>query len=128
MDLNKLDTMLQDLKVASKVEDDKYSQLVCRLKELDILDGIQKTQIKDEYYQTLSASEKIYQKKNDTYKELISQFSEAYLEISDFYVGDELPREHYLQSKGDIQELYLLFFIAGLAEPYLEAYHKKYCS
>ena len=128
MDLNHLDIMLQGLKEKSKVEEDKYNKLVCRLKDLDTLDSIQTRYFKDEYYQTLSVSEKIYQEKNDKYKELISHYSKAYLEISDFYVGEEIPREHYLQSKKDIQELYLLFFIASVAEPYLEAYHKKYCS
>ena len=46
--------------------------------------------------------------------------------MSDFYVGPELPREHYLQSKKDVQELYLLFGLYALAEPYLNAYHDKY--
>jgi len=58
-------------------------------------------------------------------KQLISNFSQAYLEMSDFYVGPELPREHYLQSKEDVKTLYLMFAFYALAEPYIEAYDKK---
>ena len=36
--------------------------------------------------------------------------------MSDFYVGEELPREHYLQSKKDVIELYKLFVYYGMIE------------
>ena len=83
--------------------------------------------IKNEYYSLLPEHEKIYQKKNDEYKKLISQFSKAYLEICDFYVGDNLPRETYLDSKKDIFELFSLFILAAISEPYVNAYYDKYC-
>ncbi len=78
------------------------------------------------YYSQLSPHERYYQIENDKYKKLISQFSQAYLDICDFYVGDELPRETYLDSKKDICELYLLFIFFAFAEPYINAYHDKY--
>ena len=83
--------------------------------------------IKQEYYELLPEYEKIYQKKNDEYKKLISQFSKAYLEISDFYVGENLPRETFLDSKKDIYELFTLFILSAIAEPYINAYYNKYC-
>ena len=79
-----------------------------------------------EYYQTLPKHEQLYQKRNDEYKDLIQQFPLAYLELTEFYVGPELPREHYLQSKKDVVELYTLFALFAIAEPYINAYHNKF--
>ena len=70
---------------------------------------------KDYYYSQLDEREKIYQKKNDEYKKLISGFSKAYLELSEWYVGPELPRDHestFLDSKDDINSLYFLFVMS----------------
>ena len=47
--------------------------------------------------------------------------------MSDFYVGPELPREHYLQSKKDVIELYTMFAFYALWEPYINAYYDKFC-
>tara|TARA_Y100001958_G_C21230837_1_gene556560 strand:- start:2088 stop:2486 length:399 start_codon:yes stop_codon:yes gene_type:complete len=132
MDFNKLESLLENVEKKSKEEDLKYKNIIHKINnEIDNSSYIEKNEIinfKNEYYNTFSKYEGIYQRKNDQYKELISTFSKAYLEISDFYVGDNLPREHYLQSKHDIETLYFLFYFFAFAEPYLEAYHKKYCS
>ena len=82
---------------------------------------------KNIYYTFLDKYEKDYQKRNDEYKLLISKFSKAYLEMSDFYVGDNLPRETYLDSKKYICELFMLFILFALWEPYINAYYDKYC-
>jgi hypothetical protein len=126
MDIDKLEEKLNNIN--AKKDDTDLDGLIHKLKLMNDKYNIDNLEIKGYYYGTLTKYEKIYQIKNDKYKELISNFSEAYLEICDFYVGDNLPREHYLQSKKDIYELYLLMWIAAFAEPYLEAYHKKYCS
>ena len=76
---------------------------------------LKKKNFKNEYYSTLDPLEREYQKKNDEYKELISKFSYAYLEMSDFYVGPELPRDNeytYLDSKEEINTLYFLFIMS----------------
>ena len=91
--------------------------------DLDLKDKIN---IENIHYKDDSKYEKIYMQQNREYKELISNFSQAYLEMSDFYVGPELPREHYLQSKKDVKTLYLMFAFYALAEPYIEAYDKKF--
>ena len=90
------------------------------------LDPQQREEIENIHHKDDSKYEKLYQQKNREYKQLISQFSQAYLEMSDFYVGPELPREHYLQSKEDIKKLYLMFAFYALAEPYIEAFDKKF--
>ena len=69
------------------------------------------------YYDTLPEKEKNYQIANDNYKDLISQFSHAYVEMSDFYVGPELPRKEtmtFLDSQKDLQQLYFLFMILAV--------------
>ena len=90
------------------------------------LDNKEINQINLEYYKNLPKHEQIYQKKNEEYKELISQFSQAYLELSDFYVGSELPRGTYLDSKKDIIELFCLFILFAIWEPYINAYYDKF--
>ena len=125
MNLKDLESKLN--KLSSTLETDnsikEISQNIKNNKNADIITQIK---AKQEYYSHLPKHERMYQQRNDTYKELISCYSKAYLEMSDFYVGPELPREHYLQSKKDIQELYLLFGLYALAEPYLNAYYDKY--
>lgn len=93
----------------------------------NISDKYDNSTIKEIYYSLLNKYEKDYQKRNDEYKKLISGFSKAYLEMSDFYVGDNLPRETYLDTKKDIYELFCLFIIFSLWEPYINAYYEKYC-
>ena len=77
-----------------------------------------------------------YDMMNERYKNLISGYSLAYLEMSDFYYGEELPYDvyckefkkknlrlfdlkgTYLESKKDIIELYKLFIFYGLFEQF----------
>ena len=125
MDLNSLQAKLN--KLSNKLSNDTSLQTItASIKNNNLLDEDDKIKIRQEYYQTLPKYEKIYQKKNDEYKDLIQQFSLAYLELTDFYVGPELPREHYLQSKKDVVELYILFAFFSLWEPYINAYHEKF--
>ena len=119
---SKLNKLNNDLK-----NDNSIQNISENIKNNDNSDIITKIEAKQEYYSHLPKHELIYQQNNDKYKELISKYSKAYLEMSDFYVGPELPREHYLQSKKDIQELYLLFGLYALAEPYINSYYDKYC-
>lgn len=123
MDLDDLEKKLNSF--SEDLNNDNIKNITGNLLKQN-LDYIDKINIENIHYSNDSKYEKIYQQKNREYKQLISQFSQAYLEMSDFYVGPELPREHYLQSKKDVQELYLLFAFYALAEPYIEAYDKKF--
>ena len=70
------------------------------------------------YYETYPENEREYQEMNDKYKKWISRYSKAYIEMSEFYVGEELPRHHestYLDSQKDIKDLYSLFGIYAMA-------------
>ena len=123
-----IDKLFQKLNsTAEKLKDDNTIFSISKnIKENHLIDEDLKINAKREYYSQLPEYEKIFQKNNDEYKELISQFSQAYLEISDFYVGSELHRETYLDSKKDVYELFTLFIIAAISEPYINAYHKKF--
>ena len=59
--------------------------------------------------------EEQYQRMNEEYKQLISQFSIQYLELCEWYVGPELPKpihQTFLDSKNDINSLYFLFMMS----------------
>ena len=67
------------------------------------------------FVKNLDEKEKLYQQKNNEYKELISGFSESYLEMSSFYVGKDLPRyenQTFLDTKDDINLLYFMFVMS----------------
>ena len=69
---------------------------------------------------------------NNAYKKYISQYSKAYIELSEHYYGPELPynvyikefkkdalKGTYLDTPKDIKELYKLFIFYGMLEMYL---------
>ena len=105
MDINKLSEKLN--KIDDSLKNDKsYESLFKKLKDYD-------PEIKNTYYNSLNTSERDYQKRNDEYKQLVSQFSQAYLDLCEWYVGPELQRETFLDDKNSINSLYFLF-IMGL--------------
>lgn len=110
MNLNNLEDKLNNIK--SELNNDNLNTIIKNLYNSNIENPIHDINIKNQYYSTLNDSEKIYTKKNDEYKKLISQYSQAYLDICDFYVGPELYRETFLDSKYDIQSLYFLFIMS----------------
>ena len=84
MDINKLSEKLDTIDDSLK-NDKSYETLLKGLKDFD-------PRVKNEYYNSLDSFERDYQKRNDEYKQLVSQFSQAYLDLCEWYVGPELPR------------------------------------
>ena len=80
----------------------------------------------DILYDTMSKDEKEYHQMNEKYKEYISRFSDSYIQMSEFYVGPELPydvyKKHfkkedtYLDSKKGVEEMYGLFIFYMMIE------------
>jgi len=95
MNIDELEKKLNKISCESNNLDDKYKHFFSDINESD------------------------YDKNNRIYKDWIGKYSKAYIEMSEFYVGEELPREHYLQSKKDVIELYKLFLYYGMMEHYL---------
>ena len=114
MDLDALNLKLRTIQNKLNDEDSKLKRMTETIKDHEGLDHDDRVTIRQEYYGNLNGYEKEYQKLNDEYKDLISQFSLEYLELTEFYVGPELPRKTFLDSKKDVQELYFFFLMAGL--------------
>ena len=104
MDINKLSEKIDTIDDSLK-NDKSYKTLLKYLKDYD-------PRIKNEYYNSLDPLERDYQKRNDEYKELVSQFSQAYLDLCEWYVGPELKRETFLDNKDSINSLYFLFLMS----------------
>tara|TARA_Y100000817_G_C16859264_1_gene545186 strand:+ start:539 stop:925 length:387 start_codon:yes stop_codon:yes gene_type:complete len=124
MDVDSLFTKLK--KIEEKLKNDKLDNICDNIINNQNIEDYDKIDSINHKFSKLSTYEKIYQKKNIEYKKLISNYSQAYLELCDFYVGPELPRETYLDSKKDIVELYTLFILGAIFEPYINAYYEKY--
>ena len=121
MDIDALNDKLKNIQDSLKEESQKSLEFAKKLNDLEFDDQIQEGVAKDYYYSQLDEREKIYQKKNDEYKRLISGFSKAYLELCEWYVGPELPRDHestFLDSKDDINSLYFLFVMSLFLKDY----------
>jgi len=104
MDINKLSEKLE--KIDDSLKNDKsYETLLKYLKDYD-------PRVKNEYYNSLDSFERDYQKRNDEYKELVKGFSQAYLDLCEWYVGPELQRETFLDDKDSINSLYFLFLMS----------------
>ena len=111
MNLDELSEKLSKIQDSLKEETSSYNSFVKNLYE----NNPDNIELKQEYYHTLDEKEKNYQQKNNEYKELISGFSDAYLEMSSFYVGPELPRydeQTFLDTKDDINTLYFMFMMS----------------
>ena len=103
MNLEELSNKLE--KIEDSLKNDKsYETLLKNLKDFD-------PRVKNEYYNSLDSFERDYQKRNDEYKLLVKQFSQAYLDFCEWYVGPELPRETFLDDKDSINSLYFLFLM-----------------
>ena len=114
MNLDELENKLNKISIDSKNLDNDFKNLTKNISEKD-----DTKRSRQDYYNCLSDSEREYQQNNDIYKDWINSYSKEYIEMSEFYVGEELPREHYLQSKKDVIELYKLFLYYGMMEHYL---------
>lgn len=120
MNLDDLENKLNKISFESKNLDSDFKNLAKNIYEKD-----DTKRTRQDYYNCLSESERDYQEKNDIYKDWINSYSKSYIEMSEFYVGEELPREHYLQSKKDVIELYKLFMYYGMMDYYLSILFNK---
>lgn len=115
MNIEELDKKLKYIQDSLNIESQKSLEFSERLKDIDFDDHVQEDEAKEYYYSQLNEREKIYVKKNDEYKKLISGFSQSYLDLCEWYVGPELPREHdstFLDDKEGINLLYFMFFMS----------------
>ena len=119
--LDDLESKLSSISDTSKKEDKKMKKIIQNIADKDDT---------KQSYEYLPQEEREYRIINDAYKKYISQYSQEYIEMSDFYYGPELPyniyckefkksKRTYLDSPEDIKELYSLFMFYGMLEVYL---------
>ena len=111
MNIDELSKKLSKIQESLKEETSSYNSFVKNLYE----NNPDNIDLKQEYYHILDEREKSYHLKNEEYKALISQFSYSYLEMSSFYVGSNLPREHvktFFDSGEDMNTLYFMFVMS----------------
>ena len=113
--IDSLNSKITKIKSELVVEDKKLKDLSHVVSLGEYGDPRDEYSAKENYYSHLGEKEKKYQKENDEYKTLISRYSDAYLEMSAFYVGPELPRqeETFLDTRDEVSTLYFLF-VMGL--------------
>ena len=110
----KLKKIHSELSESTKQLEETAKNIYQKTSDRDEFNEIDKREAKEEYYSFLSKKEKEYQIKNEEYKKLISGFSHAYLELTEFYVGPELPRQEtqtFFDSEDDINQMYFLFIM-----------------
>jgi len=125
-DIDALSQKLESLDSKLKQENNSFKELVLNISEKDETNVTKAT-----LYSLLDEDKKHYFLINEEYKALISNFSQAYVEMSEWYCGAEIPFEvyqkiykkkcygTYLDSKEDVKELYKLFAFMFLFESYM---------
>ena len=116
-----LKNKLESISDESKTCDKTFKETVGNISSQD-----ESKESYDILYDTMSKDEKEYHQMNEKYKEYISRFSDAYIQMSEFYVGPELPydvyKKHfkkedtYLDSKKGLEEMYALFIFYMMIE------------
>ena len=135
-DIDKLEKSLNHSSDELKKEEKSFKELVIEIAEKD-----ESEETCDILFEVLSEEEKEYYRVNKAYQKYISQYSQAYIEMSEHYYGPELPydvycREFnnnkcnnintkgtYLDSPQEIKELYALFMFFGIFEMYTKNGH-----
>ena len=127
-DFDKLEKSLNHSSDELKKEEKSFKELVIEISEKD-----ESEETCDILFEVLSKEEKEYYRVNKAYQKYISQYSQAYIEMSEHYYGPELPYNVYLKEfkkkKGDgtyldspeeIEELYKLFMFYGMIETFFK--------
>ena len=128
-DFDELDRKLNKSSEILKEEEKSFKDLVINIANLD-----ETKQSYDILYNVLSEEEKEYHRVNEVYKKYISQYSQAYIEMSEYYYGPELPydvycREFkknggtYLDTPQDVKDLYALFVFYMFFDMYTRTGH-----
>ena len=99
MDIKNLEKKLNDISIKKNKLNDNFKNTIHHLSDLDETNMTR--QLKYDMY---DGFERLYQIENDKYHDLICKYSQAYLDICDFYVGEDLPRDDF---KKNLMDIYL---------------------
>jgi len=99
MDINYLEKKLNNISIKKDELNDNFKNTIYHLADLDETNMTR--QLKYDMY---DGFERLYQIENDKYHDLIDKYSQAYLDICDFYVGKDLPKDDF---KKNLMDIYL---------------------
>jgi|TARA_B110000285_G_C14965384_1_gene533808 hypothetical protein len=96
-DIDSLNKKLNDINSERDILNDNLKQTIDNISDLD------ETNVTRELKYTMyDGLDKLYEIENDKYHDLIWKYSDSYLEMSDFYVGKNLPKEDFKKNLSDI--------------------------
>ena len=105
-DLDELENKLNKIETKNEELNEELKQTIHHIADID-----ESNVTRELKYSMYEDAERLYQIENDKYKDLIGQFSLAYLELTEFYVGPELPRKDFNDNfKNNLIGIYMLFF------------------
>ena len=97
MDIENLECRLNDISIKKDQLNEDFKNTIHHLADLDTTN-----QTRILKYSMYDGFERLYQIENDKYHDLIDKYSQAYLDICDFYVGEDLPRDDFKKNLIDI--------------------------
>tara|TARA_B110001450_G_scaffold231668_1_gene233722 strand:- start:1662 stop:2015 length:354 start_codon:yes stop_codon:yes gene_type:complete len=97
MNIINLEKKLNNISIKKDELNDDLKNIIHYLADLD--ETNQTRQLKYDMYDGL---DKLYEIENDKYHDLIWKYSDSYLEMSDFYVGKNLPKDDFKKNLSDI--------------------------
>ena len=99
LNIDNLEKRLNDISIKKDELNEDLKNTIHHLADLDETNITR--QLK---YSMYEGFERLYQIENDKYHDLIGKYSQAYLDICDFYVGEDLPRDDF---KKNLMDIYL---------------------
>ena len=96
-DIDNLNKKLNNIQNKKDILNDELKDTIDYIADID-----ETNQTRELKYSMYDGFERMYQIENDKYHDLIGKYSDAYLEMSDFYVGPDLPRDDFKKNLIDI--------------------------
>jgi hypothetical protein len=95
--INDLNKRLKSISENAQELNEKFKKTVNHLADID-----ETNMTRELKYSMYTGLERLYQIENDKYHDLICKYSQSYLDICDFYVGENLPRDDFKKNLIDI--------------------------
>ena len=113
-DIDSLNKKLNDIQNEKDILNDELKDTI------DYIADIDETNVTRELkYSMYDGLERMYQIENDKYHDLIWRYSDSYLEMSDFYVGKNLPKDDF---KKNLMDIYMFMFYVLENATYMNEY------
>ena len=112
--IDSLNKKLNNINDEKDILNEHLKQTINTISDLD-----ETNQTRELKYSMYDGLEKLYQIENDKYHDLIWRYSDSYLEMSDFYVGKDLPKDDF---KKNLLDIYMFMFYILENATYMNEY------